>query len=273
MQEVNLNVGNLEKYPDGLLRMAKMSDHDKIPAMENIDDVRYKNTRLLIEQHCDPKSQIKDFAQRLDVKASYASNIAAKKIESRVRVIGDSMARRIEAAFDMPRYWLDTPHYTLEVREEPANMALASFVFGSVGQTHVIAERRLPLIDTPEQARQYVTTGLIHSEIDFPIFPLMELSKKAFVHQEKTTLMMPSGRDFLGAPGDFYYIDPEKDPAIGDLVLCDVDGQSVVGRLEKGLKGWRLAFNDQTQPPVDIDTANILGTVQIRINGKFISDR
>lgn len=75
--------------------------------MEN-KDIRKQNLESLLVQHLAEVSATKaSFASKLGIAGSYLSQMTGDSPE---RNVGDRMARKVEAALDLPRGWMDTLH-------------------------------------------------------------------------------------------------------------------------------------------------------------------
>lgn len=231
--------------------------------MENIGDIRYKNTRLLINSHCDPKRAIKDFAQRIGVQPGYASGMASPDPDKRSRPIGGAMARRIETAFNVEKYWLDTPHYTggssHSIQEDKAE-------YLSEGeQVHIIDKQSVPLL-TEEQIKQWIDGDRsIPANMKFPLLPMMPTTSSAYVIEELTNSMPPK------QPGDFYYVDPDMKPEPGKMAVYLINSRYVVGNYEIGVRGERLTFTNPREEAIDVSEAVYAGRVLTHMTGEFIA--
>lgn len=73
----------------------------------NIKDIRRENARLLAKQ-ADKKFPIKGLAEKLGKPHALISHYIGKNPS---KTIGEQIAREIEAVFELPRDWLDTPHF------------------------------------------------------------------------------------------------------------------------------------------------------------------
>ncbi len=228
-----------------------------ISDMEKIGDIRYRNTRSLIEEFCDKSRQLKDFAERIGVQSGYASGMATPKEDKRTRPIGDSMARRIEKAFNKEKNWLDTPHYAssevsdLYVSEEKAP-------YGA--QPQISSIQTIPLLSGKELLEWINgSVPLADNHIVFPALPMMKLSSKAFAFKETTNMMPPM------EPGDFYYVDPGHKPEPGSWALFLVEGHEVVGIVEKGWKGMKLTFSSSHEEPIQVTDDQCIGKILTRM--------
>ena len=232
--------------------------------MESTTDIRYKNTRLLIDATCNGRSPIKDFATAVGISPSYASGIATPDPERRKRVIGESMARRIESAFSKPKYWLDTPQYQSD-DERPEVQLVSEEGATFTAKPFDLVIQAIPLL-TLDEVQAHQSGEPPANNVNIPVLPFLEMSKQSFAFKETTALMKPFG------PGDLYYVDPDVESDTGDLVLCNLAGAGITGRLERGARGWRLVFDDKSEPPVAIEKDQIVGKVVARFQSEALRD-
>lgn len=222
--------------------------------MMNISEIRLNNLRLLLNRDMPGRGQLKKLADLMDWKQQYASSIAGKNPSKN---IGGTTARLIETKFGMPRDWLDGSHH-----EEWSNDGLVSEPI----PTYLTGKQTLPLLDSVESVKVWLTGEPVptKTDIQFPIMPVMELSSQAYVLEEKTDAMPPI------KPGDFYYVDPKKEPKSGDWCVFPINGNLIVGELQTGIRGCRLKFHDDQEPPEKVDLKDCLGVVTMKMMGEFL---
>ncbi|MFC3457215.1 LexA family protein [Massilia haematophila] len=134
--------------------------------------------------------------------------------------IGNSIARRIEQAFELPANWLDAPHPEMEATAdgEPqlpkSEGAPASF--DSNVSPALIGVRPVPVISAVQAG------ALKDMENPYPVgsgfaveYTDEKLSRWAFALDIEGLSMMPDFR-----PGDRVIIDPELSPNPGDFVVA-----------------------------------------------------
>lgn len=228
-----------------------------ISGMENIADIRYKNTRLLIEERCDPKKQIKEFAGMISVQPGYASGMASPDPDKRSRPIGNSMARRIEHAFGVEKYWLDNPHWP-ELKANHNQVSEAKRVYP------VATSRTIPVIPADEVGLYLSGEKNADAFTKWKSIDLVVPSPRTFILIEETRALAP-----MWQPGDVHYIDPDTPAEDGRLAAFLLNGRAVVGLFERGASGNRLTFSNPREPVVNLENATFAGSVTVTLKREF----
>lgn len=169
--------------------------------------IRYKNTRLLVEQ----VGGVSSFAEKIGKGQSQASQFAGT---NPIKGIGNKVAREIESAFDKPHGWLDLPH------EEDSNSSDAN-----VSEPIPLIGKLIPLISWV-QAGTWTSTEAIPSGTQFEEWlpPNPKCGKHGYGLEVIGESMLPDFR-----PHDKIYVNPDfqiSDLKTGDLVIVACDGET-----------------------------------------------
>lgn len=192
------------------------------------------------------------------MQSGYAAGFATPNEEKRSRPIGDSMARRIERAFNKKENWLDSPHHSAD--ETQINDEVAIYEYKESERKTGEELAKLPIL-TASQIPDFQAGKAVEAKDYFNPSPQMKASDRAFCYIETTNLMDP-----VWKPGTLYIVDPSKnDLRAGNAVLCMIESDGVVGFLERGIGSWYLSFVSKTQSPIKVDESQIIGAVEFII--------
>lgn len=221
----------------------------------DIYEKRRTNLLLLLDQHFAGYGRISALAKRMGWNPARASAVTREK---NPKNLGTQAARLIEQEFDMPRNWLDENTDT-DVEMLGASMHRARPTAQSGSQT-------IPLLKSEAEIINWRETKSIENQetVRFPIFPIMDLSASAFVIEESTNAMAPM------KPGDFYYVDPNREPKNGEKAVFPIEGMLVVGVFERGLRTSRLLFDNPAEQPESVKASDCLGVVVMSMMGDFL---
>lgn len=221
----------------------------------DIYEKRRTNLLKLLDHNFDGYGRISALAKRMKWNPARASAVTREK---NPKNLGNQAARLIEQEFDMPRNWLDE-NTGDDIELAGANAHLAKKTKQSGSQT-------IPLLKTSEEIIEWRDNKSIESKetIQFPVFPIMALSASAYVIEESTNAMPPM------KPGDFYYIDPDREPKTGEKAVFPIDGMLVVGVFERGLRTSRLLFDNDQEQPESVKASECLGVVVMSMMGDFL---
>lgn len=221
----------------------------------DIYEKRRKNLLRLLDHHFDGYGRISALARRMSWNPARASAVTRDK---NPKNLGTSAARLVEQEFDMPRNWLD------ENTEDDIELAGAHLHLAK--KTKQSGSQTIPLLKSEDQIIEWRENKSIADQetVQFPIFPIMDLSASAFVIEESTNAMPPM------KPGDYYYVDPDRTPKTGEKAVFPIDGMLVVGVFEKGLRTSRLLFDNEQEQPESVKASDCLGVVVMSMMGDFL---
>lgn len=166
--------------------------------------IRYKNTRLLVEQ----VGGVSSFAEKIGKGQSQTSQFAGT---NPIKGIGNKVAREIEEAFDKPHGWLDLPQ---EGTQEFEN---------NVSEPIPLIGKLIPVISWI-QAGAWTTVEAVPAGTQFEEWlpPNPKCGKNGYGLVVSGESMLPDFR-----PGDKIYVNPDfqvSDLKTGDLVIVACDG-------------------------------------------------
>jgi hypothetical protein len=97
-----------------------------IQAVQTIAETRRQRLQMLTEQYGSLAALNEKLGlARTDATLSQIKNKSAHHKTGKPRSMGDDLARKIEAAFDLPEGWMDTPPSYAELHGEPDPMTMA----------------------------------------------------------------------------------------------------------------------------------------------------
>lgn len=221
----------------------------------DIYEKRRANLLRLLDRHFDGYGRIGALAERMNWKPSRASAVTREK---NPKNIGTQAARLIEKEFGMPRNWLDE-NTSDEINGDGTSVASGTKTKQSGSQT-------IPLLKSAAEIVEWRENKSIANKetIQFPIFPIMDLSASAYVIEQSTNAMPPM------KPGDFFYVDPDREPKTGEKAVFLIEGMLVVGVFEKGLRTSRLLFDNEQDPPENVIASECLGVVMMSMMSDFL---
>lgn len=158
---------------------------------KSISEIRVENVMLLLEKHGMTKAQ---FAEKISTNNSQVSQYFSGK-----KIIGDSVAERIEQYFSLPRYWLDKDRSGSVIAKVVRHAPILSWVRAGL------------FYDTGEL--QYDETEPVYDE-DYP--------EGIYWLTVKGDSMEPRFHE-----GDLILVDPSRTAKAGDYVIAirlDADG-------------------------------------------------
>lgn len=158
---------------------------------KSISETRVENVMLLLEKHGMTKAQ---FAEKISTNNSQVSQYFSGK-----KIIGDSVAERIEQYFSLPRYWLDKDRSGSVIAKVVRHAPILSWVRAGL------------FYDTGEL--QYDETEPVYDE-DYP--------EGIYWLTVKGDSMEPRFHE-----GDLILVDPSRTAKAGDYVIAirlDADG-------------------------------------------------
>ena len=166
--------------------------------------IRYKNTRLLVEQ----VGGVSSFAEKIGKGQSQTSQFAGT---NPIKGIGNKVAREIEEAFDKPHGWLDLPQ---EGAQEFEN---------NVSERIPLIGKLIPVISWV-QAGAWTTVEAVPAGTQFEEWlpPNPKCGKNGYGLVVSGESMLPDFR-----PGDKIYVNPDfqvSDLKTGDLVIVSCEG-------------------------------------------------
>lgn len=158
---------------------------------KSISETRVENVMFLLEKHGMTKAQ---FAEKISTNNSQVSQYFSGK-----KIIGDSVAERIEQCFSLPRYWLDKDRSGSVIAKVVRHAPILSWVRAGL------------FYDTGEL--QYDETEPVYDE-DYP--------EGIYWLTVKGDSMEPRFHE-----GDLILVDPSRTAKAGDYVIAirlDADG-------------------------------------------------
>lgn len=221
----------------------------------DIYEKRRTNLLLLLDQHFAGYGRISALAKRMGWNPARASAVTREK---NPKNLGTQAARLIEQEFDMPRNWLD--------ENTDTDVELLGASVHKSKPTKQSGSQTIPLLKSAADIVNWRETKSIEDQetVQFPIFPIMDLSASAFVIEESTNAMAPM------KPGDFYYVDPDREPKTGEKAVFPIEGMLVVGVFERGLRTSRLLFDNPAEQPESVKASDCLGVVVMSMMGDFL---
>lgn len=221
----------------------------------DIYEKRRTNLLKLLDHNFDGYGRISALAKRMEWKPSRASAVTREK---NPKNIGTQAARLIENEFDMPRNWLD------ENTSDDVELGGASK--HKAKKTEQSGSQTIPLLKSQAEIINWKENKSIENAetVQFPIFPIMDLSASAYVIEQSTNAMPPM------KPGDFYYIDPDREPKTGEKAVFPIEGMLVVGVFERGLRTSRLLFDNDQEQPESVKASDCLGVVVMSMMSDFL---
>ena len=168
--------------------------------------IRYKNTRLLVEQ----VGGVSSFAEKIGKGQSQTSQFAGT---NPIKGIGNKVAREIEEAFDKPHGWLDLPQEGTQKFEN------------NVSEPIPLIGKLIPVISWV-QAGAWTTVEAVPAGTQFEEWlpPNPKCGKNGYGLVVSGESMLPDFR-----PGDKIYVNPDfqiADLKTGDLVIVSCQGDS-----------------------------------------------
>lgn len=193
------------------LQLDHVTCHKPFRKIMDSKSIRYKNTRLLVEQ----VGGVSNFADKIGKGQSQTSQFAGT---NPIKGIGNKVAREIEEVFNKPHGWLDIPHEDFS-RLEP-NVSSPIPLNGDL----------IPLISWV-QAGSWTTVEDVPAGTQFDEWlpPNPKCGKHGYGLLVSGESMMPDFR-----PGDKIYVNP--DFQITDLKTCDLVIVSCHGENEATFK-------------------------------------
>lgn len=166
--------------------------------------IRYKNTRLLVDQ----VGGVSSFADKIGKGQSQASQFAGT---NPIKGIGSKVAREIEEAFNKPHGWLDLPHENSQSIEN------------NVSSPIPIIGKLIPVISWV-QAGSWTTVESVPTDTQFDEWlpPNPKCGKNGYGLEVVGESMLPDFR-----PTDKIYVNPDfqvSDLKTGDLVIVACEG-------------------------------------------------
>lgn len=166
--------------------------------------IRYKNTRLLVDQ----VGGVSSFADKIGKGQSQTSQFAGT---NPIKGIGNKVAREIELAFDKPHGWLDLPHDDQNETD------------GNVSEPIPMKGEFIPVISWV-QAGAWTTVEAVPAGTQFEEWlpPNPKCGKNGYGLVVSGESMLPDFR-----PGDKIYVNPDfqvSDLKTGDLVIVSSEG-------------------------------------------------
>jgi SOS-response transcriptional repressor LexA len=170
--------------------------------------IRYKNTRLLVDQI----GGVSNFAEKINKGQSQTSQFAGT---NPIKGIGNKVAREIEDAFNKPHGWLDQVHADIEL----------STLDNNITAPFPIAGRLVPVISWV-QAGTWTTADSVPIDTQFKEWlpPNPKCGKNGYGLIVVGESMAPDFR-----PSDKIYVNPDfqiNDLKTGDLVIVACDGET-----------------------------------------------
>lgn len=189
--------------------------------------IRYKNTRLLVDQ----VGGVSSFADKIGKGQSQASQFAGT---NPIKGIGNKVAREIEIAFKKPHGWLDLPHDE-EFKPRYSNVSVPIPLTGKL----------IPVISWV-QAGTWTSTETIPSGTQFEEWlpPNPKCGKHGYGLEVVGESMLPDFR-----PGDKIYVNP--DFQISDLKTCDLVIVACDGETEATFKKLIVESNAMYLEPLN----------------------
>lgn len=168
--------------------------------------IRYKNTRLLVEQ----VGGVSSFAEKIGKGQSQTSQFAGT---NPIKGIGNKVAREIEEAFDKPHGWLDLPQEGTQKFEN------------NVSEPIPLIGKLIPVISWV-QAGAWTTVEAVPADTQFEEWlpPNPKCGKNGYGLVVSGESMLPDFR-----PGDKIYVNPDFQIAnlkTSDLVIVSCQGDS-----------------------------------------------
>lgn len=187
--------------------MNNMCKSSQIGRNMDSKSIRYKNTRLLVDQ----VGGVSNFAEKLGKGQSQASQFAGT---NPIKGIGNKVAREIEEAFGKSHGWLDIPH-------EEENKVLES----NVSAPFPIAGRLIPVISWVQAGTWTSAESVpVGTQFDEWLPPNPKCGKNGYGLEVVGESMLPDFR-----PTDKIYVNPDFqvcDLKTGDLVIVACDGEN-----------------------------------------------
>ena len=166
--------------------------------------IRYKNTRLLVDQ----VGGVSSFAEKIGKGQSQTSQFAGT---NPIKGIGNKVAREIELAFDKPHGWLDLPHDEQNITD------------GNVSEPIPLKGEFVPVISWVH-AGAWTTVEAVPAGTQFEEWlpPNPKCGKNGYGLVVSGESMLPDFR-----PSDKIYVNPDfqvSDLKTGDLVIVSSEG-------------------------------------------------
>lgn len=201
--------------------------------------IRLKKLAMLIDE-CKSAAE---FAERVGCSRVYLSQILTRSTDSktgRVREVGNSLARRAEAAFGKPDGWLDTP-----IDNSP-DTAEGIQIEGSVPiLSSVQAGAYSDYIETHHDDTEYIHTST-------------PINTYTFALRVRGDSMEP---DFV--EGMILIVEPELDAQPNDFVIAKNGGEETTFKqLVKDGADWYLKPLNSRYPIKSLGTSTIVGVVR-----------
>ncbi len=168
--------------------------------------IRYKNTRLLVDQ----VGGVSSFADKIGKGQSQTSQFAGT---NPIKGIGNKVAREIEEAFNKPHGWLDLPQEGTQT------------IDNNVSEPIPLIGKLIPVISWV-QAGSWTTVDSVPAGTQFEEWlpPNPKCGKNGYGLEVVGESMLPDFR-----PGDKIYVNPDfqiTDLRTGDLVIVSCQGDS-----------------------------------------------
>ena len=184
-----------------------MCESSQIGRNMDSKSIRYKNTRLLVDQI----GGVSNFAEKIGKGQSQASQFAGT---NPIKGIGNKVAREIEEAFGKAHGWLDNPH-------EQENEKLES----NVSAPFPIAGRLIPVISWVQAGTWTSAESVpVGTQFDEWLPPNPKCGKNGYGLEVVGESMLPDFR-----PTDKIYVNPDFqvcDLKTGDLVIVACEGEN-----------------------------------------------
>lgn len=188
------------------LQLANVTCHNKIRKIMDSKSIRYKNTRLLVDQ----VGGVSSFADKIGKGQSQTSQFAGT---NPIKGIGNKVAREIEEAFNKPHGWLDLPQEGTQT------------IDNNVSEPIPLIGKLIPVISWV-QAGSWTTVDSVPAGTQFEEWlpPNPKCGKNGYGLEVVGESMLPDFR-----PGDKIYVNPDfqiTDLKTGDLVIVSCQGDS-----------------------------------------------
>ena len=220
--------------------------------MKTIDIVRRENARMLAEK----VGGNSVFSEKIDRETTQISRFLGRNF---TKNIGDTMARHIEERFSLPHGWLDQDWSKGSGSDADAN-------------AHVVISLGLCPLISKVQAGAWTEAVDVHEEgyaEDWMPCPVKHGKHTYILQVEGESMFDPRGpKSFRN--GDYIFVDPERQPESGSLVIAKKDDEQAATFKQliiEGEKKYLKALNrDWPERILEIDdSTRICGVVICRL--------
>lgn len=169
-------------------------------------EIRRQNLLHLIDSHKKKGVNQAQFAEKIGVSASYLTQIkTGNASKEKDAGIGDNISKRIEAALDLEKGWMDRIH------QSKVETPIARYGQPNVGEMN-IQPTSVPILS-------YVQAGkwreAIQSKFDEYIYSHRPVSQESFALEVRGLSMLPEFKE-----GDHIIVDPNVFPSPGNYVVA-----------------------------------------------------